>query len=98
MKRALKKRIPRYRLHKPSGQAVVTLDDRTYYLGKHGSTESHQRYDRYIAEWLVKGRQIASAGDDITIVELIAAYWQHVINYYVRKGTPPLKCIQSTPR
>ena len=33
-------RNPSYRLHKPSGQAVVTLNGRDYYLGKHGTAES----------------------------------------------------------
>ena len=32
-----KRNIPNYRLHKASGQAVVELDGRTFYLGKHGS-------------------------------------------------------------
>jgi hypothetical protein len=28
--------IPTYRRHKATGQACVTLDGRTFYLGRHG--------------------------------------------------------------
>src|SRR4051812_47820333 len=40
--------IPSYRLHRPSGQAVVTIDGKDQYLGKHDSPESHAEYDRRI--------------------------------------------------
>jgi hypothetical protein len=46
----LTRKYPDYRLHKRSGQAVVTLDGLTYYLGPHGSPESRAEYDRLIAE------------------------------------------------
>ncbi len=45
-------RPPKYRLHKSSGQAVITLSDRDFYLGGHGGEESHAEYRRLIAEWL----------------------------------------------
>jgi hypothetical protein len=48
---------PSYRLHKPSGQAVVTLNYQDKYLGPHGSPESRAAYDRLIAEWLANGRR-----------------------------------------
>ena len=44
-------RTPSYRLHKPTGQAVVTLDGRDLYLGRHGSPESRTEYDRLVTEW-----------------------------------------------
>ena len=44
-------RIPKYRLHKASGQAVVTLSGRDVYLGKHGSEESHARYHEEVSHW-----------------------------------------------
>ena len=34
-------RIPAYRRHKPSGQAVVTLNATDFYLGTWNSAESH---------------------------------------------------------
>lgn len=46
-----KKKIPSYRLHKSSGQAVVTLAGHDHYLGVHGTPESQQAYARLIALW-----------------------------------------------
>ena len=46
------KRTPSYRLHKPSGQAVVRLSGHDHYLGPHNSDLSRREYDRVIAEWL----------------------------------------------
>ena len=53
-----KKNIPNYRLHKASGQAVVELEGRTLYLGKHGSKASWEEYERRIAEYLANGRKL----------------------------------------
>lgn len=49
-------RLPTYRLHKPSGRAVVALDGHDFYLGRHGSPTSLAEYDRLIGEWLANGR------------------------------------------
>ena len=60
-------KLPSYRLHKPSGQAVVTLGGRDVYLGPHNSRTSRAEYDRVVAEWLANGRQlITSPPDDAT--------------------------------
>src|SRR5690242_20543256 len=51
-------RIPSYRLHKPSGQAVVTLAGKDHYLGLHGTPQSRAAYDRLITEYLsTRGQQ-----------------------------------------
>ena len=42
-------RLPKYSLHKPSGQAKVRHNGRTIYLGKFGSPESKEAYARFIA-------------------------------------------------
>lgn len=49
-------RIPPYRLHKASGQAVVTISSRDVNLGLHGTAASRARYDQVIATWLESGR------------------------------------------
>src|SRR5262249_10507276 len=79
---------PSYRLHKPSGQAVVTLCGRDVYLGAHGTEASNKEYDRVIAEWLADGRQLRrdGTGSDITIAELVNAFRKHVATYYVKNG------------
>jgi len=38
--------IPRYRLHKQSGQAIVTLNGKDVPLGKYNSTASKREYRR----------------------------------------------------
>jgi len=76
---ATRSSTPSYRLHKPSGQAVVTLNGRDHYLGEHGSKVSRIRYDRLIAEWLAHGRRLPSdsASASLLVEELILAYWEH---------------------
>ena len=41
----LTRKLPSYRLHKPSGRAVVTLNDRDHYLGPYSSPESWESID-----------------------------------------------------
>jgi hypothetical protein len=69
-------RTPLYRHHKPSHQAVVTLNGRDVYLGRYGSPESRAEFDRLLAEWLSNGHRLSSpaAGSDITVNELADAY------------------------
>lgn len=51
-------RIPSYRLHKATGQAVVTLSGRDHYLGRHGTPESKAAYERLLATYLASGRSL----------------------------------------
>jgi hypothetical protein len=51
-----------YRRHIASGQARVTPDGHTYYLGRYGTSASREKYDRLIAEWLATNRH-ALTGD-----------------------------------
>src|SRR5438270_12142080 len=85
-------RTPSYRHHKPSGQAVVRLDGRDVYLGRHGTQESRAEYDRIVAEWLTNGRRLAApdltAGPDLTVNEMLLAYLRHADGYYVKNGRP----------
>jgi len=86
-------RIPKYRLHKTSGRAVVRLEGRDIYLGKHGTDESKQEYHRVISEWLVSKKSGASTDlsqktDSLTINELILGYLDHARTYYVKNGQP----------
>ncbi|WP_406701308.1 hypothetical protein V5E97_36470 [Singulisphaera sp. Ch08] len=80
-------RTPSYRLHKPTGQAVVTISGRDFYLGKHGTEASRSEYDRLIAEWLTAGRQLPVT-DDATISELMVEFLKWADAYYVKDGEP----------
>jgi hypothetical protein len=50
--------VPSYRLHKQSGQAIVTLNGRDFTLGRHGTKESRDEYQRVTSEWLANGRRL----------------------------------------
>jgi integrase len=90
--------VPTYRLHKQSGQAVVTLTDglgkrHDVLLGKHGTPESRAEYARVLAEWEASGRRLPQrsaepSAPDLSVNELILAYLRHVQNYYVKDGAP----------
>ncbi len=89
----MKTRTPSYRLHRPTGLAVVTLNGRDHYLGKHGSPESREEYDRLIAEWLVNGRRASepaqAPANGLTVNEMLVSYWHHAESHYRAKdGTP----------
>jgi integrase len=73
-----------YRRHVASGQARVTLDGHTHYLGKYGTSESREKYDCLIAEWLATNRQSGRPRADHgpSVVEAVLAYDQHAAEYY----------------
>ncbi len=56
--------IPKYRKHRPTAQAVVTIGGVDHYLGPHGTKASHLEYDRLIAEWMANGRQAHVTADN----------------------------------
>lgn len=84
-------RVPKYRKHRASGQAVVTIDGKDHYLGPHGTAVSKREYDRLVSEWLQNGRR-APAGPEgvagLTVTELVAQYWQFAKGYYRKGGKP----------
>ncbi len=81
--------LPKYRLHKASGQAVVNLGGRDQYLGPYQSPESRQKYDRLIAQFLSIGRQSAvERGPTATVAEILLVWWQHAQTWYVKDGQP----------
>lgn len=78
-------RLPSYRRHKPSGQAVVTINGRDIYLGKWNSSTSRGEYDRLIAEFLANGRRLRNETEP-TVVEVINAYRKFSETYYRKNG------------
>jgi integrase len=83
-------RIPTYRRHKQSGQAIVTLSDglggrRDVMLGKFGTAASRAEYARVIAEWEASGRHLPQAVAtvaDLTVNEVAARFWPHAEQHY----------------
>ncbi len=84
-------RPPSYRLHKASGQAVVTVDRKDHYLGAHGTPGSRLRYERLISAWMqgepVPAREPESS-NDITVAEVCIQYLRWAEGYYVKDGKP----------
>jgi hypothetical protein len=88
--------LPTYRLHKPNGQAVVTLraaggERRDVYLGVCNSPESKAEYARVVAELAAAAtaEQIAPTGTaagpaKVTVAEILAAFWLHAQSHYRR--------------
>jgi integrase len=90
-------RVPSYRCKKVNGYryGCVSLPDglggrRDLLLGIFGTKASREEYARVIAEWEAAGRRVASAttARDLTISELLVAYWEHAKKYYVKEGLP----------
>lgn len=87
------KGVPKYCLHRHSGQAVVRIAGHDHYLGKHGSPESYEKYAELITRWQASGgrRDEPIEHPDqavLSINELILAYWRYVEGRYVRDGQP----------
>jgi integrase len=82
-------RVPSYRRHRPTGQAVVTLNGRDFYLGKWNTKASRAEYDRLIGEWLAAGRNLVKPGGDLTINELARDYWSFCKGYYRKPDGRP---------
>ncbi|XZE20345.1 hypothetical protein SH449x_000213 [Pirellulaceae bacterium SH449] len=75
---------PGYCLHKPSGRAYVNLGGRVVYLGKYGTPESRDEYNRVKAEWLVNRHnpRFAMGSRGPTMADVCLAYLDHAEKYY----------------
>jgi integrase len=79
--------VPKYSLHKPSGQAFVRIQGKFIYLGKYDSQASREAYGRLIAETAVSPLcSVPKSMAKITIVELCSAYWDYAQGYYTKNG------------
>ncbi len=82
--------VPTYRLHKQSGQAIVTISAngtrRDVLLGKYGSPESQAEYRRVLAELAAAGHTAAvlrlSPGTVPTLNELLVAFMEWAVTHY----------------
>jgi integrase len=87
--------VPSYRLHKPSGQAVVTVrtatgERRDVYLGDYNSPESRAEYGRLIAEHATAPLPVQHAVPErVTVDQLLLLFLEHAEKHYRRAdGTP----------
>ena len=80
-------RVPSYRRHRPSGQAVVTLGGRDFYLGRWNTKVSRAEYDRLIGEWLAAGRRLPTGDEPQTQAQEAAG--QPIHDGQLPAGDPP---------
>ncbi len=72
---------------RPGGhdRAFFVLHGRRHYVGRWGTPEAEQRYRRPNVESLTTGQALLTrcgADPDITIVEVVDGYWQHLVRRY----------------
>ena len=87
--------VPRYRRHKRSDQAIVTLNGHDIYLGPYGTKASKLEYDRVITQWMAAGRRHVpnQAQTELSILALCLAYLEFAEGYYVKNGKPTSRLI-----
>jgi hypothetical protein len=86
--------IPAYSLHRSSGQAIVRICGHDHYLGPHNSSESREKYDRLIAEWLANCRRslfIVAAPQEGLLVNEVLLKWEDFIIREYGNTTEPSK-------
>ncbi len=83
-------RVPSYRLHKASQQAVVTIDGKDHYLGPWMTPESRLKYERLITALMTGETAPASKESpaDVTIAELGTMYLRWAEHHYQKDGEP----------
>lgn len=76
--------VPKYRKHRASGQAIVEINSRSYYLGPHNTQASHREFDRVVAEYLATGRSpiFGTKPTEKTIADIFLAFIHHAKTYY----------------
>jgi integrase len=90
-------RIPSYRLHRSSGQAVVTINGRDCYLGLYDTADSQRKYDLLIAEWLSKGAKASTPAAmsvvdtqietiELTVNAVMLRFMEYAATYYSKEG------------
>lgn len=86
--------VPSYRLHRASGQAIVTIPKpggakQDVYLGRYGTPESRDEYARVISCLEVRGPVNGKPGRDATVNEVCLAFLEHARTYYIGTDGKP---------
>ena len=76
------RKVPQFRLHKPTGQGYVRLNGQFKYLGRYDDPATQQRYHRLIAEWIAGGYLAPVDPQEMTVEELMLRYTAHAREYY----------------
>jgi len=76
--------------------ARVLVDGKHVYLGKYNSEASKEAYRRILAEMGRPAAKAVEAGDGLSVVELLAAYYKYCQGYYPETSAEPLRFIEAT--
>jgi hypothetical protein len=96
--------VPTYRLHKQSGQAIVTLPNglggrRDVTLGVFGSAESKAEYARVLSEWQANGcrppQALSQGNAEVSIEALILDYWHWAESHYRDEEGKPARELEN---
>lgn len=82
--RKMKNKLPKICLRADRNLAYVTLNGRKIYLGRYGSPESFDEYQRVIAEYLTRPK--IELDGACRVAELTAAFLERSKTYYVKNG------------
>lgn len=84
--------VPKYSLHKATGQARVIIGGKHHYLGKYGSPGSRNLYAKLIGQQFHKESDLPESAlgtfPALTVDELISHYLDHAEKYYCFEGKP----------
>lgn len=88
-----KPHIPKYGLHKATGQGRTTINGKAYYFGPYEDDASYNKYKKLVAEHLAGGvadgeLPTTDGLPDILVSELMVRYLEYAECYYVKNGEP----------
>ncbi|MCA8992126.1 MAG: hypothetical protein KDA69_15115 [Planctomycetaceae bacterium] len=77
------RRVPKYALHKGTGQARVRIEGKDIWLGKYGTPESMERYAKAVSDWQ---QATVEQPAEVTFGQLSILYKQHAKSHYRKNG------------
>lgn len=80
--------FPKPKLHTPSGQARVRLGRREIYLGKWGTDDVQENYERALLEHLARKLTPRPPASGYLVCDLGRLYVEHAEGYYTKHGHP----------
>ena len=81
-------KIPKYCLHKCTGQAYILIGGKRHYLGRHNTSESYKLYVAKTAEWYESLNNRAEVAPSLSVNEFCIIYLRYAKQYYRKDGKP----------
>lgn len=81
-------KIPKYCLHKHTGQAYILIGSKRHYLGRYNTSDSQKLYVAKIAEWHESVNNRAEVAPSLSVNEFCIIYFRYAKRYYQKDGKP----------